>query len=211
MQSIKRNLTAGLLLLGSGVSQAAPTTALPPAPGVSAAPGVQMPAAKATVATVMPPAAPAPQVSRLVPLAHAAAVPAPEPQPENSAMQQYIQKMVEEDYDWQAKKRAAANELELEKMNSEIRKLRGEENMRPVSQPVAESTQGEASAKSSSGGFPHILLESSIGGLSRIAVGSADGSTLLYVSPGDRFILGGQHYQLLRDKKSGLYIKETDR
>ena len=73
MQSVKRHLTAGLLLLGAGMAQAAPTTDLPPAP------------------------------------------PIPE-----SAMQQHIQQMVEEDYAWEVKKRDVANELELERMKSTI-------------------------------------------------------------------------------------------
>lgn len=126
-----------------------------------------------------------------------------------SAMQQHIQKMVEEDYAWEAKKREVANELELEKMKSEIRKLRGEDNVRPMTQPV--SIPEESSTTQHSSASPHLLLESNIGGLSRVAVSSADGSALRYVSPGERFTLDGRQYQLVRDRTSGLIIKEAGR
>jgi len=162
MQSVKRHLTAGLLLLGAGMAQAAPTTDLPPAP------------------------------------------PIPE-----SAMQQHIQQMVEEDYAWEVKKRDVANELELERMKSEIRKLRGEDNVQARAQPV--SMPEDSGTSQSSSGLPHVLLESNIGGLSRVAVSSADGSNLRYVSPGERFTLDGRQFQLVRDKISGLTIKETGR
>lgn len=162
MQSVKRHLTAGLFLLGSGMVQAAPTTDLPPA------------------------------------------LPVPE-----SVMQQHIQQMVEKDYAWEVKKRDVANELELERMKSEIRKLRGEDNMQARAQPV--SIPEESGTSQSSSGSPHLLLESNIGGLSRVAVSSADGSSLRYVSPGERFTLDGRQFQLVRDKTSGLAIKETGR
>jgi len=137
----------------------------------------------------------------------------PAPSPEESAMQQHLQRMVEEDYAWEAKKRELTNELELERMKSEIRKLRGEDKMRPASQsvPVSDSTLIEADGRPSSGELPHILLESNIGGLSRVAVGSADGSDLLYVTPGDNFTLDGRQYQLVRDQRARLAIKETAR
>lgn len=162
MQSVKRHLTAGLLLLEAGMAQATPTTDLPPAPTI----------------------------------------------PEN-AMQQHIQQMVEEDYAWEVKKRNVANELELERMKSEIRKLRGEDNVQARAQPV--SIPEESSSSQSSSGLPHVLLESNIGGMSRVAVSSADGSSLRYVSPDERFTLDGREFQLVRDKTSGLNIKETGR
>ena len=159
MQILKGNSIAGLLLLSSGVVQAAPSTSVAPT--------------------------------------------------QESGMQEHIQKMVEEDYRWEAQKRAVANELELEKMNSEIRKLRGEDRVSSMPQLVIDTSPKESGSTQVSNGSPHILLESNIGGLSRVAVGSADGSTLLYVSPGDRFTLNGHQYQLIRDKKSGLVIKEA--
>lgn len=162
MQSLKRSLTAGLLLLTGGVVHAAAVTDLPPAP----------------------------------------------PPPE-SAIQQHIQKMVEEDYAWEAEKRDVANELELERMKSEIRKLRGEESVRSMVPTVADPSSEAFTTPQASNASPHLLLESNIGGLSRVAVSSADGSELRYVSPGERFMLDGRQYQLIRDKKSGLLIKET--
>lgn len=133
----------------------------------------------------------------------------PAPTISESAMQQHIQKMVEEDYAWEAKKRDVANELELERMKSEIRKLRGEDNVRSIAQPV--SIPEESGSSQPGSGSPHLLLESNIGGLSRVVVSSADGSSLRYVSPGEHFTLDGRQFQLVRDKASGLAIKETDR
>jgi len=133
----------------------------------------------------------------------------PAPPVSESAMQQHIQKMVEEDYAWEAKKREVANELELERMKSEIRKLCGEDKMPLMAQPA--SIPATVSATQSSSASPHILLESNIGGLSRVAVVSADGSDLRYVSPGEHFTLDGHQYQLVRDKSSGLTIKEAGR
>lgn len=143
-------------------------------------------------------------------LVHAASTPAlpPTPPPAESSMQQHLQRMVEQDYAWETKKRELANELELEKLRSEIRKLRGEDNIRPQNQPMPVLNAGP---KQGGEGMPHILLDSNIGGLSKIAVGSANGSDLLYVSPGENFTLNGRHYQLVSDRRSGLVIKEAER
>lgn len=215
MQSVKYLMIVAVCST-AGSLQAAPTTDLPPAPQ----PTVQVP-----VAAPKPQAAPQVPVSvPVVPPVTTESMPgsrlpaaAPQPEEEKSAeitMQEFIQNQVEEDYEHQAAMRRLNNQVEVEKKLSEIRKLRGEDKIKP-SQPVSaqpkaapEETKPEKAA-SPAVPPPHVVLESVIGGLSRVAIVNNSGSQLLYVKPGDSFVMDGQNYRLIRDTRLGLQIKDA--
>lgn len=127
-------------------------------------------------------------------------------------MQKHIQQLVENDYRYQAELRKLKHEVEMEKMLSEIRKLRGEDKVKPVPAPARETvniSENKASVTENSP-LPHVVLESVIGGLSRIAVINQGGDQLLYVQPGETFAMDGKQYILTKDKKMGLQIKEAN-
>lgn len=97
-------------------------------------------------------------------------------------------------------------------MLSEIRKLRGEDKVKPLPAPARETvniSENKASVTENSP-LPHVVLESVIGGLSRIAVINQGGDQLLYVQPGETFAMDGKQYILTKDKKMGLQIKEAN-
>lgn len=127
-------------------------------------------------------------------------------------MQKHIQQMVEVDYLYQSEIRKLKHQVEMEKMYSEIRKLRGEDKVKPVPAPVRETvnvSENKASVAENSS-LPHVVLESVIGGLSRVAVINQGGEQLLYVQPGETFAMDGKQYILTKDKKLGLQIKEVN-
>ena len=125
-----------------------------------------------------------------------------EPLSSELMMQKHIQQLVENDYRYQAELRKLKHEVEMEKMLSEIRKLRGEDKVKPLPAPARETvniSENKASVTENSP-LPHVVLESVIGGLSRIAVINQGGDQLLYVQPGETFAMDGKQYILTKDK-----------
>ena len=126
--------------------------------------------------------------------------------------QVFLKEVVESDYEYQLQARQLKQQVELEKMRSEIRKLRGEDKkpVAVVSQaaPVqSAASQPEAPESKIPKELPFVLLESEIAGSARVAVTNSARSKLMYVRPGDLFEMDGVQYQLVRDKKSGLQVK----
>lgn len=125
--------------------------------------------------------------------------------------QEFLKEVVENDYEYQLKSRQLEQEVELEKMRSEIRKLRGEDKkpdaavspQPSTSQPELPKTPESTIPKE----LPFVLLESEIAGSARVAVTNSARSKLMYVRPGELFEMDGVQYQLVRDKKSGLQVK----
>ena len=185
----------------AGALQAAPTTDLPPAPK----PGSQ------SVAVASPPSA-SQSVAVTMPQSTEAALPGAVKSAETT-MQEYIQQLVEQDYAHQAELRKLSNQVEIEKKLNEIRKLRGEDKNKPAAPVVSKEPQTAAANDNdpsvSTGPLPHVVLESVIGGLSRVAIVNNSGDKLLYVKPGDSFAMDGKNYLLVRDAKLGLLIKDA--
>ncbi|UYW73591.1 hypothetical protein OFY05_19980 [Pseudocitrobacter faecalis] len=129
--------------------------------------------------------------------------------------QVFLKEVVESDYEYQLQARQLKQQVELEKMRSEIRKLRGEDK-KPVAavsqaapaQPAPSQQEAPTAPESKiPKELPLVLLESEIAGSARVAVTNSARSKLMYVRPGDLFEMDGVQYQLVRDKKSGLQVK----
>lgn len=126
--------------------------------------------------------------------------------------QVFLKEVVESDYEYQLQARQLKQQVELEKMRSEIRKLRGEDKKpvaavsqaAPVQSAASQPTAPESKIPKE---LPLVLLESEIAGSARVAVTNSARSKLMYVRPGDLFEMDGVQYQLVRDKKSGLQVK----
>ncbi|AGB76589.1 hypothetical protein D782_0526 [Enterobacteriaceae bacterium strain FGI 57] len=200
MQSVKKTITIAAFLFSAGVS-AEPTTALP-FTALDAAKGAQTSPAQTSPAQTPP--AQTPPVSS----------DSGEIVSDGKTTQEFLKEVVENDFAYQLKSRQLEQEVELEKMRSEIRKLRGEDKI-----PVAAAPQPQQAAPQTDApkvpeskipeNLPFVLLESEIAGTARVAVTNNDRSKLMYVRPGDRFEMGGVHYQLVRDKKNGLLVKDV--
>lgn len=130
--------------------------------------------------------------------------------------QEFLKEVVENDYDYQLKSRKLSQEVELEKMRSEIRKLRGEDKKTgavAASRPQPSAPQADAPKQPESKiprELPIVLLESEIAGNARVAVTNSQRNKLMYVRPGERFEMEGARYQLVRDKKQGLVVKGAE-
>lgn len=196
MQSVKYLIILAACSMAS-VVRAAPTTDLPPAPQPVQAPE---PAQRPQIVTEL-------QIPESQPVEQKSA---------ETTMQEHIQKLIEQDYRNEELLRKLNNQVEVEKKLSEIRKLRGEDKIKaaiPVVAPVspnkpAAAPEGVAKDKPSSPP-PHVVLESVIGGLTRVAVVNNSGDKLLYVRPGETFAMDGKNYLLVRDVHLGLLIKDA--
>lgn len=199
MQSVKKSIAVVALFLSAGAF-ADPTTGLP-------GPVVMQ---NTLSGTPTPQVAPAPQVASA---AQATAVPnSGAVVSDAKTTQEFLKEVVENDFEFQMTSRKLKQEVELEKMRSEIRKLRGEDK-KPVAsvapaQPAAPQPDGPTPKESKiPKELPFVLLESEIAGNARVAVTNNERSKLMYVRPGDRFEMDGVQYQLVRDKSHGLLVK----
>ncbi|MBU9832212.1 hypothetical protein J1779_19970 [Rahnella sp. FC061912-K] len=112
-------------------------------------------------------------------------------------VQEHIIQMMQNDITFDAQKRELSNELELEKIRSEINKLkednepisvepvRAPESVQPDVQPV-ETVEAVA--------LPKVVLVSEIAGVSRVAVSSGDGVKMVrlnekFTQEGHQFIV----------------------
>ncbi|OXL39181.1 hypothetical protein CA284_16445 [Enterobacter mori] len=198
MQSLKNLMVIGFVIIFCGVAIAAPTTDLPSAPKVqgndTSSIGVSEKEVKIVNSSLNDDVEAPPSSERM--------------------MQEHILQLVEDDYRYQSELRKLKHQVELEKMLSEIRKLRGEDKLKtvpapvPVRETVNQSENNVSVAENSS--LPHVVLESVIGGLSRVAIADQGGNQLLYVQPGETFAMDGKEYILTKDKKLGLQIKEVN-
>ncbi len=114
-------------------------------------------------------------------------------------VQDRLASIVEDDFTFEQARRRLANEVELEKMRSELRKLRGEDKVRP--QPVqTQPSETTAKAEPKVIDMPRVVLEAEIGGSRRVAV--TDGKTLRYVRTGEIFSMGENKFKLASDKRT---------
>ncbi|MGX5027236.1 hypothetical protein ACWKYF_09860 [Enterobacter asburiae] len=125
-----------------------------------------------------------------------------------STVQDQLASIVEDDYAFEQQRRKLANEVELEKLRSQIRKLRGEDKMKaaPRVEAPAEVSKPQAPVAAAIV-MPRVVLEADIGGTNRVAVQSGD--TLRYVRPGETFDVGGRKFKLAKDRKSVVMAEET--
>lgn len=126
-------------------------------------------------------------------------------------VQNHLAQMAEDDFVYEQQRRKLSQQVELEKLQSQIRKLRGEDKMRPapvVSAPVQSPAEEPQAAPQSAPpvDMPRVVLEANIGGANRVAVTS--GGSLRYVRPGETFAIDGNYYQLAKDRKSVVIAEE---
>lgn len=124
---------------------------------------------------------------------------------ESQIVQDRLASIAEDDYTFEMARRKLQNEVELEKMRSEIRKLRGEDKARPAPAPVSAATEPKEPIQSAAAiVMPRVVLQADIGGSQRVAV--TNGDTLRYVRAGEVFSMGGHDFKLSGDKKSVVLI-----
>lgn len=202
MQSVKTTIAIATFILSAGAF-ADPTTALPfpamPDTKVGTQPSQPMPMPESKVASQTTQAAP--EMDKTV--------------SDAKTTQEFLKEVVENDFEYQLKSRQLEQEVALEKMRSEIRKLRGEDKktVASVAPPQPAAPQPDAPTPKESKipkELPFVLLESEIAGNARVAVTNNERSKLMYVRPGDRFEMNGVQYQLVRDKSHGLLVKGVE-
>ena len=115
-------------------------------------------------------------------------------------VQEHIIQMMQNDITFDAQKRELSNELELEKIRSEINKLKEDNepiSVEPVRAPeVAESVQPDVQRIETveAVALPKVVLVSEIAGVSRVAVSSGDGVKMVrlnekFTQEGHQFIV----------------------
>lgn len=216
MQGLKLTVMTSVFSLAMGSAVAAPTTELPKVPDnvakggisesvvtLSTEAGANIPATKGTGA-ITPDIHTAPgkkgNPSEAVEQANKAA------DAETQIVQERLAGIVEDNYAYEKARRQLESELELEKLRSQIRKLRGEDKMRPspvLTEPKAPVQQAAAVA------IPRVILEAEIAGSQRVAV--SDGNALRYVRAGETFSMGGNNFKLAKDKKSVILVEDAVR
>lgn len=124
---------------------------------------------------------------------------APAPEVAASPMQDHVVQLMEKDFTFESQYRDLNNQLVLEKMRSELRKLRGEKSAGapaavplPVSMPDDSSADTPAEAGASAPVLRALLI-SEIAGQKRVAI-SGEGGAVKMVPLNQRFNYGGYSY-----------------
>ncbi|EGT5654809.1 hypothetical protein JD793_000882 [Citrobacter braakii] len=117
-----------------------------------------------------------------------------------SPMQDHVVEMIEKDFNFESQYRELANQLALEKVRSELRKLRGEKKadsatVMPMSTASTMDDISASSPEATSEAAPGLrpLLISEIAGQKRVAIAGADGGVKM-VPLNQRFSYGGYDY-----------------
>lgn len=226
MQKVKSVVMAGALTLFIGAAEATPATEQPPVlskkmqkvvddvvsgksekgqntqSAVAATPKAQANASGSVVAKQEPFQSSMEDKDPLVPSGDAE-----QDKADNTAsIQDRLASMAEDDYAFEQMRRKLANLVELEKLRSEIVKLRGEDKIKTTPATSASASKGQISASARSE-TPRVVLEADIGGANRVAVMS--GNTLSYVRPGETFTVGNIKYKLSKDRKSVVMAEDA--
>lgn len=129
-----------------------------------------------------------------------------------SPMQDHVVEMIEKDFNFESQYRELANQLALEKVRSELRKLRGEKKTDSVAvMPVSTaSTMDDISASpgATSESAPGLrpLLISEIASQKRVAIAGADGGVKM-VPLNQRFSYGGYDYIARHNKANDVTVE----
>lgn len=129
-----------------------------------------------------------------------------------SPMQDHVVEMIEKDFNFESQYRELANQLALEKVRSELRKLRGEKkaDSAAVMPMSTASTMDDISASpgATSESAPGLrpLLISEIAGQKRVAIAGADGGVKM-VPLNQRFSYGGYDYIAHHNKANDVTVE----
>ncbi|WP_370612024.1 hypothetical protein [Citrobacter meridianamericanus] len=121
---------------------------------------------------------------------------------EKSANQKQIVQLMESDMTFEREKRQLSNEVALEKLRAELKKVRSEGGPAIVMSAAPEAAS--APAQSVRDAVPQVLATSQVGGISKIAVGT--GSRVILVDRHEVFDIGGKKYHLLNNSKKQLVV-----
>ncbi|EDU9604345.1 hypothetical protein YT03_000337 [Salmonella enterica subsp. enterica] len=124
----------------------------------------------------------------------------PDNQNKSNIQQDEFTKIMQDNISFEKEKRQLVNEVALEKLRSELKKLRG------TATSPAIPTMTENSTVRPEASHPYVILVSKIGGLTRILV--SDGGNKYYLSAGERFSSGGKSYVLNMNSAGKYYVKE---
>ncbi|EED3619795.1 hypothetical protein ER69_00735 [Salmonella enterica subsp. enterica serovar Newport] len=109
-------------------------------------------------------------------------------------------KIMQENLSFEKEKRQLVNEVALEKLRSELKKLRGT----TTSTVIPEMTENKTVRAEAS--HPYVVLVSKIGGLTRVLV--SDSGNKYYLSVGEHFSSGGKNYILNMNNAGKYQVKE---
>lgn len=125
---------------------------------------------------------------------------APIDENKSNVQQEEFIKIMQDNLSFEKEKRQLVNEVALEKLRSELKKLRGTASS-PAMPAITETkpTREEVS-------HPHVVLVSKIGGLTRVLVSA--GGNKFYLSAGERFSSGGKNYVLTMNSAGKYLVKE---
>jgi len=110
-------------------------------------------------------------------------------------------KIMQDNLSFEKEKRQLVNEVALEKLRSELKKLRGTTTS-PIIPEMTENKNVRAEAS-----HPYVVLVSKIGGLTRVLV--SDGGNKHYLSAGEHFSSGGKNYILDINSAGKYQVKES--
>ncbi|HBE9115759.1 TPA: hypothetical protein KNG88_001411 [Citrobacter braakii] len=130
-----------------------------------------------------------------------------------SPMQDHVVEMIEKDFNFESQYRELANQLALEKVRSELRKLRGEKKadsatVMPMSTASTMDDISASSPEATSEAAPGLrpLLISEIAGQKRVAIAGADGGVKM-VPLNQRFSYGGYDYIARHNKANDVTVE----
>lgn len=130
-----------------------------------------------------------------------------------SPMQDHVVEMIEKDFNFESQYRELANQLALEKVRSELRKLRGEKKadsatVMPMSTASTMDDISASSPEATSEAAPGLrpLLISEIAGQKRVAIAGAEGGVKM-VPLNQRFSYGGYDYIVRHNQANDVTVE----
>jgi len=127
-------------------------------------------------------------------------------------VQDHMIEMMQDDFTFENQKRALSNELELEKIRSEIQKTKGITEVAPVVEaPVNNIVANEGTPDEGKMveeiPLPKVLLVSDIGGMSRVAISSNNIVKLVKIN--EKFSMDGHNFIVSNSGHNMPTIKEV--
>lgn len=127
-------------------------------------------------------------------------------------VQDHMIEMMQDDFTFENQKRALSNELELEKIRSEIQKAKGITEVAPVVETSANNTDANEGTPDEGKmieemPLPKVLLVSDIGGVSRVAISSNNVVKLVKIN--EKFSMDGHNFIVFNAGHNMPTIKEV--
>lgn len=120
-----------------------------------------------------------------------------------SVGQEQLIQLMQADIIFEREKRQLSNEVALEKLRSELKKIRSDSTPTLVMPTMAGDNPTPVAAVVSA--VPEVLAVSQVGGVSKVAVGAGRG--VILVDRHEIFDIEGKKYQLVTNSKKRLVVK----